>query len=233
MTIASELIKRSYYLAQVLDPREEIEGFEGSEGLHELNRVIDVWGSLRQYIPTYSKLTVNVLANVSSYDVTPVITQLSESNIIDSNNVLYDLIQVDLQRFNTFNYALSASSPTRPQFIFLQNAFANWPTVSKVRLYPVPNASYTATLWAMQRLANVTYSQDLTHVPGYWIAGLEYELAKQFITIYGTTPAITFAEDYASAMRDLKAANKRDNSVQVQNQFQQIRRYRPGSVYVG
>lgn len=232
MTTAAEIIKRSYYLAQVLDPREEIEGFQAEEGLHELNRVIDTWGSLSMYIPSYKIITVNVLANVSSYDITPVITQLSESHLLDSNNVQYPLIQIDLQRFNTLNFTLSAQSPTRPQLIFVQNDFANWPTLSKVRLFPVPDTTYTATLYAMVRLANVTYSEELSAVPAYWTAGLEYELAKQLINIYGTTPALTFPQDYEEAIRQLKAANRRDRTVQVQNEFQTVRRYKPWSVYV-
>lgn len=232
MSTAAELIKRSYYLAQVLDPREEIEGFQASEGLHELNKIIDTWGSLSQYIPTYTILTINVLPNVSSYDVTPAVTQLSESHLIDQNNVQYVLTQIDLQRFNTLNFTLSANAPSRPYLIFPQNDFATWNTKTKMRFYPVPDTTYTATLYAMQRLANVTYSQELTTVPAYWIAALEFELARQLINIYGTTPALTFNTDYEQAMKQLKNANRRDRSVQVQNQFRRIRRYSPWSVYV-
>lgn len=232
MTTSAELIKRSYYLAQVLDPREEIEGYEAEEGLYELNQVINVWGSLSQYIPTYKIITVNVVSNTSSYNVTPVITQLSESHLLDQNNVQYSLIQIDLQRFNTLNFSLSAQFPTRPQLIFVQNDFDNWPTQSKVRFFPVPDASYTATLYAMVRLANVTYSEELSAVPAYYLVGMKYELAKQLINIYGTTPAPTFFADYEQAMKNLKAANIRDRSVQVQNEFTQIRRYRPWSTYV-
>jgi hypothetical protein len=232
MTTAAQLIKRSYYLSQVLDPREEIEGFQASEGLFELNRIIDTWGSLTQYIPSYSILTINVLPNVSSYDQTPVITQLSEGHLLDQNNVQFDLVQIDLQRFNTLNFTLSAQSPTRPNLVFPQNDFANWPTLTKIRFFPVPDTTYTATLYAMLRLANVTYSQDLTTVPAYWISAMEYELAKKLITIYGTTPAVTFGDDYTTIMRQLKAANRRDRRVQVSNQFRNIRRYKPWSVYV-
>lgn len=232
MTTAAELIKRSYYLAQVLDPREEIEGFQASEGLHELNRVMDNWGSLSYTIPSYTIVTIAVLANTSSYDVTPVITQLSESHILDSNNVQYPLVQIDLQRFNTLNFSLSATAPTRPSMIFVQNDFTNYPTLSKVRLFPVPDASYTLTLYAMRRLANVTYSEELSMLPAYVVAALEYELAKQLINIYGTTPALTFMQDYEETIKQLKAANRRDRSVQVQNEFRNIRRFKPWGIYV-
>lgn len=232
MTTSAELIKRSYYLAQVLDPREEIEGFQSSEGLYELNRAIDTWGSLSQYIPSYSILTIPILPGVFSYVQSPVITQLSESHIIDQNNVQYDLVQIDLQRFNTQNFVLSATAPNRPRSVFIQNDFANYPTQSNVVVFPIPDTNYTATLYAMLRLLNVTYSQDLTQVPGYWINAMEFELAKKLINIYGTTPAVTFADDYATVMRQLKAANKRDRSVQVQNQFRNIRRYKPWGIYV-
>jgi len=233
MATAADLIKRSYYMAQVLDPREAIEGFEAEEGLNELNKVIDTWSSLSIYIPTYTILTIAVLANVSTYNITPAITQLSESNILDANNVQYPLIQIDLQRFNTLNFALSATAPTRPSEIFLQQDTATWLTMTKVRLFPVPDTTYTATLYAMQRLANVTYEQDLSLViPKYVQAALEYELADALITIYGTTPAANFAENYAKAMMQVKAANRRDRSVQVANEFQSFRRFRPWGTYV-
>jgi hypothetical protein len=84
----------------------------------------------------------------------------------------------------------------------------------------------------MQRLANVTYSQELSTLPGYVLAALEFELARQLISIYGTQPAVTFANDYEEAITQLKAANRRDRSVQVQNEFRNFRRYKPWGIYV-
>lgn len=233
MALASDSIKRAYYLAQVLDPGEEIEGFQASEGLYQLNRIIDLWGALSQYIPTYTILTVSVVADTYTYNVTPVITELSEGHLVDSNNVQFNLTEIDLNRFNTLNFALGETAPAIPYYIFIQNDFANYPTSSKVQLYPVPDAAYTMTLYAMQRLANVAYSDDLSTTPSYWTAALEYELSKKLISVYGTTPASTFAEDYATVIRQLKAANIRDKSVQVQNEFAAIRRFKPWRGYVG
>ena len=234
MNTAAELIKRAYYLAQVLDPDEEIQGNYASEGLYELNRVISLWGSLSQYIPAYSILTLTTVPNQYSYTQTNVITQLSESHIIDQNNIQFPLWQIDLQRFNTLNFSLSLTAPCRPNLIFIQNDFANLPDASKVILFPVPDAIYTVTMYAMMRLLQVTYSQELDTVPAYWRAAMEYELAKQLMSVYSTVPASTFADDYTTVMRQLKAANKRDKAVQVRNQFQQqARRFRPWSTYVG
>lgn len=233
MSTAADLIKRAYYLAQVLDPSEEIDGFYAEEGLNELNKTLDLWGSLPMYIPSYTILTQATVAGTSSYNITPVITNLSEAHLVDSNNVQYEMFQVDLQRFNTFNYALSAASPTRPQFIFVQNDFVNYPTVTKLRVFPVPDAVYTITMYAMQRLSNVTYSQDMSALPPYVQAALEYELAKAFINIWSTTPAVTFKDDYEEVMKQMKAANIRDKSVQVGNEFRSYRRFRPWGTYVG
>ena len=233
MTTAAELIKRSYYLAQVLDPNEEIQGNESSEGLYELNRVISLWGSLSQYIPAYSIVPLTTVAGQYVYNQVPLITQLSKSHIIDSSNIQYPLWSIDLQRFNTLNFALSNQARCRPNLIYVQNDFANLPTRSQVILFPVPDQVYTVTMYAMLRLTQVAYSDDLDYVPAYWISGLEYELAKSLITIYGTTPASTFYDDYNTVMRQLKGANKRDKTVQVANEFQEVRRYRPWGTYVG
>lgn len=233
MTTAGELVKKSYYMAKVLDPREEIEGFQASEGMFELNRIIDTWGSLMPYIPSYTILTVPVIANDYSYDVTPVITELSEAHLLDSNNVQFNLYQIDLHRFNTLNFALSAQSPTRPDRVFIQNDFADYPTKSKVIFYPVPDQSYTATLYAMQRLANLTYSQDITTVPSYYVTALEFKLARRLMVIYSTNPAPAFESEYQEVMRQFKAANRRDKSSQGYNIFRQRRNFRPWGTYVG
>lgn len=233
MATAAELVKRSYYLAQVLDPREEIEGFQAEEGLYQLNRVIDMWGNLSQYIPSYSIITQAVTAGVYTYTFDPVIVQLSESNIIDQNNIQFLLYQIDLQRFNTLDFPLSLTAPARPYYIFLQNDFANFPTQSKIQLFPVPDQSYTLTMYAMRRLQNVTYSEDLSTVPQYWQAALEYEIAKKLFSVYSTTPSQTFIDDYNTVMRQLKSINRRDRRVQVQNEFTERRRFRPWGTYVG
>lgn len=233
MTTAAVLIKRAYALAQVLDPNEEIEGFQSNEGLEALNGIIEQWGSLSIYIPTYKIISVSVLAGTSEYTITPVITQLSEGHLIDQNNAQTPLRSIDLQEFNTLNFVLSALSPARPYLIFLKNDFANYPTQSKVVFYFVPDASYTATLYAMSRLADVAYSDTFTTVPNYGLKALRYELAKELSETYGTILPASFFDEYKLLMTELKAANRRDRSIQVRNEFITVRRYRPWGTYVG
>lgn len=231
MTTAAVVIKEAYYLAQVLDPREEIEGFEAGEGLRVLNSVIKNWGSLSIYIPSYRTLTVNVLPDVYIYDIQPVITQATRGNILDLQNVLHPLTVIDLARFNTLNFALPGNT-NRPYLVYVNNDFENWPLMSQLVFYQIPDNYYTATLYVMQRLAAVDYSEDLTTVPDYWINALTYEVAHRLASINATVLPQSFLDDYDMIMKQLKAANRRDKRVIVQNQFQTVRRFKPWGVYV-
>lgn len=232
MTTVAVLIKDAYYLAQVLDPREEIEAFDATEGVRVINQIIKQWGSLSIYIPTYTILTLNLVAGTYSYNITPVVTQLSEAHLLDLNNVQYPLDIIDLARFNTLNFALSNQARVRPNLLFIQNDFINYPLQSKAVFYPVPDNTYTATLYAMQRLVEVEYEDDLSTVPDYWQVALYYEAAKRLSSINATILPASFADEYTEAMQNLKAANRRDKRVKVLNQFQTTRLYRPWGTYV-
>jgi len=231
MTTSAVVIKNAYYLAQVLDPREEIEGFEAGEGLRILNLILANWGSLKIYIPTYTQLTQVVTSGDFSYDITPAITSATRGHLVDQNNVQYPVEVIDLARYNTLNFALTNQN-SRPNQVFIKNDFANWPTLSQLIFYPIPDNTYTVTLWVWKRLANVTYSQDLTQVPDYWINALTYELAHRLASINATVLPQSFLDDYDMIIKQVKAANKRDKRVIVNNQFQTTRKYKPWGTYV-
>lgn len=231
MTTAANLIKDAYYLAQVLDPREEIEGFEAGEGLRTLNLLIANWGSLSIYIPTYTKITQVLTANVYVYDITPAITQAMRGHLVDQNNVQYGLDVIDLARFNTLNFSLPNQN-SRPNQVFVQDDFPEWPTTSQLVFYPPPDNTYTVTLYVKKRLSAVTYSEDLTMVPDYWFNAMMYELAHRLASINATVLPTSFMEDYERVMKQVKAANKRDKRVIVQNQFKTSRKFRPWGTYV-
>lgn len=228
----AELIKRSYYLAQVLDPSEEIDGFQASEGMFTLNEIINQWSSLSIYIPTYTIIPISLMAGVFSYTINPCITQLNEAHLIDQNNVQFPLDIIDLERFNVLNFSLP-NNQGRPYSIFVQNDFENYPTQSQVVFYRIPDNSYSVTLYAMVRLAEMSYSTEITTVPPYMLKGLRYELAHELSEINGTILPPSFYEKYDKIINQVIAANKRDKRVKTHNVFQQIRRYRPWRRYAG
>jgi hypothetical protein len=233
MTLASDLIRRSYILAQILDPREEVEGYQSSEGLTSLNDILNQWSSLSIYIPSYTIIPIITVIATSNYTITPAIVRINEANILDSNNAQTDLGIIDLEEFNNINMSLSSTNLSRPSKIFLQNDFSNWSTQSKLIVYPSPDQVYTITLYAMQRLVNVTYSQTLASIPGYYERALHYELAKELSIIYGTVLPQSFFEEYEKLMKELKATNRKDNTVKCSNLFKTSRFYYPWGTYVG
>lgn len=229
MATVANLIRRAYILAKILDPNEETEGYMAEEGTDMMNEIISQWSSLQIYIPTYKEITITTVAGTYEYTVTPVIVEFNEANVLDSNNCQFPVNSIDLTRYNLINFELADTARSRPSELFIKNDFANYPTQSKVILFPIPDDVYTVTLYAKVRLASVSYSDTITTIPDYWLRGLRYELAYSLASEYGTDEKLSpaFYEKYSTLIRQLKAANQQDKSVKVFNPFNRWRRFKP------
>lgn len=233
---AAELVMSAYYLSNVKDPGEPIEGYEATIGLELLNSIIDQWSGLSIYIPTYSEYVFDTVANGSyQYDHTPPITQLLESNLIDSNNVQTQLWQVDLKGQNELNYALAATSPGRPDRIFIRNdADDEIAGKSTIFLFPPPSQVYRVTLYLKQFLTPKTYSEQILDIPARNKKALRFQLASDLSIEFASILPPKFEKEYDRIMKELRAANKRDVRVRTQNIFaDRYRRFRPYGGWYG
>jgi hypothetical protein len=232
-----ELIRQAYMLAKVQDPDEEIEGYRPSEGIQLLNGILDQWSALGIYIPRDSLVTITTTANDYLYAVSPQIIQVLEANLLDEYNVQTVLMPADDKEQNLFNYANSAVSVTRPTNFYLRQNdelidITTGYTSTNIYLYPVPDAVYTATFQVKQLLTNVTLYDQFT-LPPFYFEPLKFQLAKQIALLYGTQLDANFMDEYTRLIRQLKAANKKDNTVLTSNVFASNRRFRPWGPYVG
>lgn len=234
-TSVMDLIKDSYYLSQVKDPGEDIEGYETTVGLRTLNKIIAQWASLSIYIPTYTTLEIELEADVFTYEVTPPITQLLDANLLDQSNVLSVLEQVFLKRQNTFNYALGEQAPTRPCAIFIDNDKENMENNrSTVFFFPVPDAPYLATLRVKQMLQPLLAEDDIIEIPPQNEKALMYQTANDLSIIYASQLPPRFDKEYDKIMREMKGANRRDVTVKNRNPFyHRYRRFRPWNTFTG
>lgn len=230
MTTAAELVQQAFYLSKVFDPNEEIPPDYATGGLNRLNAIIDQWSSIDVYIPNYNNITINVLQGVTTYNITPVIQQVLEANIVDSNGVKFLLVNEDLKFFNAFSMNLTTGRPTN---VFVQNNDNATPQISVVNLFPVADTTYTATLYCKQRLSEFTYSAQILTLPPFYFLALELQLAKLLSAIYGTDLDANFYSEYERVMVELKAKSVIDMAVLNRNPYLTIRRYLPWGTYVG
>lgn len=230
MTTAAQLVQQSFYLAKVLDPNEEIPPDYATEGLDRLNAIIDQWSSIGIYIPNYTNLAISVLQGVATYVITPVIQQVLEANIVDTNGNKFVLSGADLKTFNAFSMNPSTGRPTN---VFVQNNDNVTPQTSIVNLFPVADTTYSATLYCKQRMSEFTYSATILTLPPFFFLAVEMQLAKLLSAIYGSDLDENFHQEYRRIIRELHATAVRDMSVLNSNPYLTIRRYLPWGTYVG
>lgn len=232
-TTAAELVQQSFYLANVKDPEEALEGYEISQGLNLLNAIITQWSSLSVYIPAYTLLPINTVAGTYLYTLNTIIVDLLEASYYDSANIKYDLAIIDLKRQNTLNYQ-DTTVQLRPNLVFPQNDQSTVATqTTKIFLYPIPNDVYNVTLYAKTFINTFDYSDELTTLPAWYFKVLKYQLANDLSTEYETVLPARFDKEYDKLIKELKATTKKDFSVQNRNIFRTFRRFRPWGGYVG
>lgn len=233
MTSAAQLIKTAYFLAKAQDPNEVLSGYQQSVGLNVLNGIIEQWSALGIYIPYYTKLTISLLTGVGSYTFTPIISEIFQGNIVDSNNVQYILEVADLKRQNALNYNLSLQYPSIPHYVYLENTSQSIAPQSILWFYPVPVADYTCTLYVKRVITDLTYSKNINDFPAFYFKPITYQLALELSIINSTKLGERFDKEYQNTIEILKSTVAKDYSVVTRNVFRNNVRFRPWGSYVG
>jgi hypothetical protein len=231
----SQLIKEAYYLAKILDPAEEIEGFYLTEGLDVLNQGLAQWVSLGVNIPNVTNVPVSLTTNNFLYSVSPQIVEIKQANIVDSANVKYPLLIADEFQQNTFNYDIVKA---RPSYVYMRQ---NGELIDEetdaastnLYFYPTPNANFTVNLTVKELILEFGLEDELSTIPSYYIKPLKFYLAQDLSIIYSTVLPPRFDKEYERLMREMKAANRQDMSVLNVNTMRGYRQFRPWGVYAG
>lgn len=235
MTTTSEFIRNAYFLANVLDPDDEVDAYYDQTGLDIFNEILAHWSSLGLYIPRFTQITINAVKGTYQYEVSPQILDVYEANIVDTQGNKYILTSADEKLNNSFNYTLVSA---RPSFIYVRpnDALVSLTTglpSTDILLYPTPDNTYTVTLLSKQQLGSLTLEQNINTVPTYALRALRYQLARDLSEVYSTVLSPRFEIEYMRIMREFKAANKQDMTVKTDNPFIGYRRVRPWGTYVG
>lgn len=233
---ASDLIRRAFFLAEVLDPNERVDPSYIKEGFQLLNEIINQWSSLGMYIPYTSTVPVSLLPNIFQYPISPEIIEVQEANILDTENILSPIAIIDTNIYNALNFPQTPGRPNQLWVADNQNftSLITGQLSSLVYVYPMPDTNYTLTMILKQKFVLTNLYSQMTNIPSYYIKALRYQLASDISDIYGTLLGEKFTKTYEKTMQELAAANPIDWSMNVNNVFRGYRRYRPwGKYYVG
>lgn len=228
-TRVSDIIKQAYSLSQARDPNEELGPSEAAQGLDTLNAIINEWGNLSIFIPSFNTITVDILQNVYKYVTSPIIVDIMNANLLDSSNVLSVLTFDNLKKLNVSNFLNFAA---RPDTVMLTPNQDDLQNSCLLYFYPTPNADYTSTLQIKRIIDEMTQSEVLDFVPKFYFKAMIYQLAFELHITYATILPDGFMKVYTDTMRRLQATAKRDLSVKNGNPYVGSRYYRPGNNYV-
>lgn len=234
---AAEIIRQAYILAHVIDPNDEVEGYQQSLGIMYFNQILEELGASPEYVPYYTKTIIPIISNVTVYKVTPVVAQFLEGNVVDGSGIVYPVGQATDAQYNLFNFTTTSN---RPQMVYLsqEQVFDDVGNLAtNIVVYPNPNATYTLNLLLKYKLppvSSVTLNQQLLFLPPHWIKPFRYMMANDFINQFGTKVNDKFYIDLQKSMEMLTSNNPQDMTIQTQNAFRTFYRFKPGSdSYVG
>lgn len=227
---AAEVIRQSYILGHILDPNEVPSGYYMTLGIMYFNQILEELGACAEYIPYYTKTVIPILQNTITYQVTPVIAQFLEANIVDAANISYPIRQATDAQYNLFNFSFPAN---RPQIVYIskEQTFDNSGNLaSNIIVYPNPNANYTLNLllkYKLPPISQLTLDQELLFLPPHWIKPVRYMVANDLINQFGTKVNPSFYKDLEDSKELLKANNPQDMCIQTDNPFVSIYPFQP------
>lgn len=231
---AAEIISQAYILAHVLDPNEVPSGYYQTLGIMYLNQILEELGSCAEYVPYYTKTVIPIIANTTVYEVTPVVAQFLEGNIVDQSGIVYPIVQATDAQYNLFNFTTVSN---RPGMIYIsreQTFDANGNLASNIIVYPNPNTIYTLNLllkYKLPSISPVTLDQELLFLPPHWIKPLRYMLTNDFINQFGTKVSPQFYKDLEDSKELLKSNNPQDMCIQTQNEMRTRYQFKPSFYY--
>lgn len=227
---AAELIRQAYILAHVIDPNDEVAGYQQSLGIMYFNQILEELGASPEYVPYYTKTIIQIIPNTTVYKVTPVIAQFLEGNIVDSSNVVYPVGQMTDSQYNIFNFTTPINRPSLVYISKEQVFDTEGNLASNIVVYPKPNTNYTLNLllkYKLPSISQITLDQQLLFLPPHWIKPLRYMLANDLINQFSTKVNEKFYQDLEKSMLMLVSNNPQDLSIQTENPFPDYYGFKP------
>lgn len=184
MATARDIITKALQKIGAVTKTESVSADEASDGLSSLNGLISSWANDSLLVHGRSWETFTLTAGDGEYTIGPTAdfpttrpVSLVASYVRDADTD-YPLQVISDESYTLFIQSKSDSGV--PDVINLDNAY---PT-SKIRLYPVPDRTYTLFLLSEKPLTTLGLDDTISLPPG-WERALIYNLAIEIAPEYG------------------------------------------------
>lgn len=184
MTTASGLIAQAMKKIGVLTKSETPDSDEAADGLISLNNLLSSWSNESLFV--YSRVWESFsITGASSYTIgtSQTLNTTRPINIVEAHVRLgstdYPLTIVPDEVYNAIPDKATVGLPTTLNF---DNAFST----GNIRLYPVPDQTYSLYLLSEKQLVTLALT-DTISLPAGWERALIYNLALEIAPEYGVT----------------------------------------------
>lgn len=205
MTTARDIIKKALQKNGVLVKSEAPSDDEAQDGLDSLNAMISSWfnESLTVYARTWETFNNAITNGNASYTI----GSGGSLNTTRPNNILaayirlvgqdYDLTIVDDEYYNSIANKSLAGIPT---FLNFDNAYP----LSTIRLWPVPQATYSLFILSEKPLTSFSTLDTVVSLPDGWERALIYNLSEELAAEYGVEVSPSVARIAAKSLGSIK-----------------------------
>ena len=213
--LVSDLVLDSYYLAGILDPSEQVDGYYLQVGVRVLNRMIADWSSASQFITFYSTLTFPLTGGKAQYEVSKFtgadvnsepITDLVEARV-EIDNIKYPLKWINTKIDNINMYDIVFGIPW--EIYVLQEEGKTY-----LRFYATPSQDMTAVILAKTRLAQLSPFETTTSIADRATMAVSYQLALYLANWFQLPVTDDFKASYTDVVNRFKMANIQDLAVE-------------------
>lgn len=218
MATARELIKAALVKINVIDPEETPTATDSTDGLAELNRMLDSWSINRHMIYVMNEVTKVLTAGKGDYTIgsggeidTARPVSIESGFIRDSSNYDHNLdVNMSQTEYNWLGHKSSQGIPYR---LFYNKTHP----LGKIYLYYVPDSSstYTAYLYAWQPFTAIaSLDTAISYPPGYEDA-LVGSLAMRFSVNYNRPVSAELATFTAESLDNITSNNAAPKSLDI------------------
>lgn len=175
----NKLIDKAYQVIGIKSADRNLTGDEITEGLEQLNIIIDLISGNSQQISFSKTLTFDLTIGKQVYTIgeggdfgNERLVNLEKAVLIDSN-IQYPLSILSDNAFYGISRNLNTNG--KPSRVFFQNNLDN---LTEIHFFIIPDKSYTVKIKGKFILSNLEFNTEIENVPHYYYAYLQYYLAK-------------------------------------------------------
>lgn len=214
---AAQLISKAARAARIPGIENDVDPSTQSLGLEILNDIFDQIGGAASTIPNQTEVTFSTVAGKDLYTNGVGAFDINTFQIMSVMQMFLSPPNSDVRYYMTpmneqMNANLGAPENSGIPRWFLMRKLAGEQTT--FRLFPVPDQAYTVTIIAKQRLANVTFTTELSIFPREWTRAFKWWMASEYRDYFGMDDSPTIIAKAQEAQRMFKDMNAIDMSVQ-------------------